>query len=102
MTESFEVVDDAEQRRFVYRERDAEAELAYRVKGERLVLVHTSVPEALSGRGIGGRLVRAAVDRAAATGETIAPWCPFARRWLERHPDEAATVAIDWSPPPQP
>lgn len=102
MTEPLEVVDDTEQHRFVYREDDAEAELAYRVDGERLVLVHTGVPDELGGRGIGGRLVRAAVDRAAKTGETIAPWCPYARRWLERHPDETAAVAIDWSPPPQP
>lgn len=102
MTEPIEVIDDTEQHRFVYREPDGEAELAYRVHGGRLVLIHTSVPEALSGRGIGGRLVRAAVDRAATTGETIAPWCQYARRWLERHPDEAAAIAIDWSPPPRP
>lgn len=72
------------------------AELVYRVEGERLVLVHTGVPDELEGHGIGGRLVRAAVARAAAEGLTIVPNCPFARSWLERHPDEAAAVTIDW------
>jgi uncharacterized protein len=73
------------------------AELIYRTRAGRLVLVHTEVPDALSGRGLGGDLVRAAIDKAAAAGMTIVPLCPFARGWLERHPDKAARVPIDWS-----
>lgn len=99
MSEATEIVEDTQEQRFVYREDGMEGELAYRVNGGRLILAHTEVPEALGGRGVGGRLVRAAVDRAAARGETVVPWCPFARAWLERHPDEAARVTVDWSPP---
>lgn len=73
-----------------------EAELVYRREGDRLVLVHTGVPEELGGRGLGGVLVRAALDRAVAEGLTLVPECPFARAWLEKHPDEAASAAIDW------
>ena len=51
----------------------------------RLILVHTEVPEHLAGRGIGGSLVRAALDRAASDHLTIVPRCPFARRWLKNH-----------------
>ena len=76
------------------------AELVYTLEPHRLVLVHTEVPDALGGRGIGGRLVRAAVDKAAAGGMTIVPWCTFARRWLTDHPDVASTVTIDWETPP--
>ncbi|MGE3621367.1 MAG: GNAT family N-acetyltransferase [Acidimicrobiia bacterium] len=94
------VVDDAEHHRFRYVEDGAEAKLVYRTDGDRLILVHTEVPETLGGRGIGGRLVRAAVDRAEASGETVLPWCPYARRWLETHPRDAARIAIDWSDPP--
>jgi predicted GNAT family acetyltransferase len=72
------------------------AELVYQRVGDRLVLVHTEVPEALGGRGLGGVLVRAALDAAAREGLTIVPECPFARRWLEGHPDEAARVTIEW------
>jgi hypothetical protein len=24
------------------------------------------------------------------------PLCPFARSWLEKHPDEIGAVSIDW------
>ncbi|MBF6555593.1 MAG: N-acetyltransferase [Acidimicrobiales bacterium] len=47
-----------------------------------MVLIHTEVPEELAGHGVGGRLVRASLDRAAREGLTIVPLCPFARRWL--------------------
>ena len=73
-----------------------EAELVYRLRGDRLVLIHTGVPEELGGRGLGGVLVKAALARAVAEGLTLVPECPFARAWLEKNPDEAATVAIDW------
>jgi len=72
------------------------AELIYHRNGDRLALIHTEVPEELERHGIGGRLVTAAVDRAAGEGLTIVPYCPFARRWLERHSDVADRVAIDW------
>jgi len=74
----------------------------YRRNGDRLILVHTGVPAELAGRGVGGQLVRAAVERAAAEGLTVVPWCPYARKWLEDHPDAAAAVTVDWEAPPQP
>ena len=70
--------------------------LVYRDRRGLLALIHTEVPETLEGQGIGGRLVTAAVDRAAREGLTIVPLCPFARDWLERHPDVAGRVTIDW------
>jgi predicted GNAT family acetyltransferase len=72
------------------------AELVYRQHGKRLVLIHTEVPSGLGGRGLGGALVAAALERAEREGLTVVPLCPFARTWLERHPDAAAKVTIDW------
>jgi predicted GNAT family acetyltransferase len=72
------------------------AELVYERDGDQLVLVHTGVPDALEGRGIGGLLVRAAIDVAEREHLVVVPKCPFARGWLERHPDVAARVRIDW------
>ena len=98
--DSADVISDDNGRRFVYRENSTEAELKFRLNGKRLVLVHTEVPPSLSGRGVGGRLVRAAVERARTNGETIVPVCPFAHNWLRDHADEVADITIDWSEPP--
>jgi predicted GNAT family acetyltransferase len=73
---------------------DDVAELDYHRHGDRLTLLHTEVPDAFEGQGVGGQLVRAALEYAEAEGLTIVPSCPFARSWLERHPDEAARVSV--------
>ena len=91
-----EVVDDAGGEHFTLTEDGHTAELVYHLNGKRLVLIHTEVPEPLEGRGIGGRLVQAALARARAEGLTIVPNCPFARSWLERHPDAVEGIDIAW------
>lgn len=100
MNDTPDVVDEPDHHRFRATEDGVDAQLVYRTENQHLVLVHTEVPDALGGRGVGGRLVRAAVERAKRTGETVVPWCPFARRWLREHADVAAEITIDWSRPP--
>jgi predicted GNAT family acetyltransferase len=90
------VVDNTHLHRFELTEDGHTAELVYRLECDRLRLVHTEVPEELGGRGLGGVLVRAAIDRAEAEGLTIIPDCPFARGWLEKHPGDTAKIAIAW------
>ncbi|HEY1650573.1 MAG TPA: GNAT family N-acetyltransferase [Acidimicrobiales bacterium] len=99
-TDDVEVVDVPAENRLVVRGPDAEAELVYHLNGNRFVLIHTEVPEAWSGRGIGGRLVRAALARARAEHLIVVPWCPFARRWLKEHPDGAGGVDVDYKTQP--
>lgn len=93
---SDDVIDNQGQSRFEATVDGHLAELVYRRNGNRLVLIHTEVPAELEGRGLGGRLVTAAIAEAAADGLTVVPLCPFARSWLERHPDAAAKAAVDW------
>jgi len=96
-----EVVDATDEGRFVIRgDGGGEAELIYRIEGDRLELIHTRVPDEWGGRGIGGRLVRAALQRARSEHLTVVPWCPFAGRWLHDHPEEATGLVIDWETPP--
>lgn len=43
----------------------------------------------MEGLGIGGRLVREALDDVRAQGLQVLPICPFVQAWLARHPDYA-------------
>lgn len=95
------VTDNKAESRFELTTDGALAELIYRRRANRLVLMHTEVPRQFEGHGIGGTLVQAAVDRAASEGLTVVPLCPFARKWLERHPEAAGTVNVDWGEPPE-
>src|SRR5215472_8618231 len=99
MSDPDKVIDNTAESKFELAA-DDDARLEYRRRADRLVLVHTEVPETLEGHGIGGKLVQAAVDRAIRDGLTVVPLCPFARAWLERHPETASIVTIDWGPPP--
>ena len=96
MSDAVPVTDNQAESRFEISDGGYLAELRYHRNGNRLVLIHTEVPEELEGRGFGGKLVVAAIDRAAREGLTIVPFCPFARGWLERHSDVADRAAIDW------
>jgi uncharacterized protein len=99
MSDDQPVTDNQAESRFELSVDGRLAELPYRRNGKRLVLIHTEVPKELEGRGLGGTLVAAAVDRAAREGLTVVPLCPFARGWLQRHPDAASrAAAIDWGP----
>jgi predicted GNAT family acetyltransferase len=97
-----EVRHDTGANRFVIEDGGVEAELLYRKRAGRMILIHTEVPDVLARRGIGGRLVGAALADARAEHLTIVPWCPFARRWIADHPSEAKDVSIDWDTPPPP
>lgn len=96
MTDTSQITDHPEDSKLEYTADGHRAELRYRLRGNRLVIVHTAVPPELEGHGIGGTLVAAALARAAQQDLTVVPLCPFARQWLQRHPDAAAAVTIDW------
>ena len=88
------VVDNEAEERFEIELDGRLAQLAYDLDDGNLTLIHTEVPTELEGHGIGGQLVTAAIDRAVREGLTIVPRCPFARGWLQRHPDIAGRAAI--------
>ncbi|MEV0093880.1 GNAT family N-acetyltransferase [Streptomyces sp. NPDC050738] len=60
-----------------------------------LVAVHTVVEPAHEGKGVAGSLVRELYATAAREGLAVAPLCPYAAKWAERHPDEAPAAPPD-------
>jgi uncharacterized protein len=53
----------------------------------RIVLTHTVVPEALSGRGIAGEIVKCALDHARDRNLTVVPQCAYVAAYIKRHPE---------------
>lgn len=54
-----------------------------------LVFTHTEIDPRFEGQGVGGTLVRAALDDVRAQGLLALPTCPFVEAWMARHPDYA-------------
>lgn len=69
------------------------AVLTYAEQNGKLYLLHTQVPEAMEGHGIGSALVKSAMEYARQKEVKVVPFCPFARAWLHRHPGYDEMVA---------
>ncbi len=93
-----EVVDEPDQDRFAVHVEGGVAELRYRARAARLLLVHTEVPDQFEGMGIGSALVTAGIDRARREHLTLVPHCRFAAAWIRRHPAAVEGVDIAWPP----
>lgn len=64
----------------------------YRLAPGRIVFVHTEIKDAFRGRGLGGELVRGALDAARRRRLAVIPECPFIRSWIAQHPDHVDLV----------
>ncbi len=64
-----------------------------RAGGGRIALLHTEVPEALSGQGVGSKLVRGVLEALHAEGAKVVPRCEFVAAYVERHPEYRDMVA---------
>jgi uncharacterized protein len=83
-----EVVDVAEWNRFEIGIDGRRAGLAaYRLSAGEITFTHTEIDDAFAGQGLGGVLVRGALDTARARGLAVLPSCPFVRAWIAKHPD---------------
>ncbi|HVU00570.1 MAG TPA: GNAT family N-acetyltransferase [Polyangiaceae bacterium] len=81
------VVDAVERSRFELAVDGAVAFSKYRRDGNVVTFIHTEVPEALEGRGIGSALAKGALDLVREKGERVIPKCPFIRSYIEKHPE---------------
>jgi hypothetical protein len=82
-----EVDDNTATSRFEMAGGGAVAFVEYTLAGDRIVLTHTEVPEALSGQGIGSKLVRGTLDALRGSGLKVVPRCGFVAAYVERHPE---------------
>jgi hypothetical protein len=81
------VRDNAAQHRFELEIDGHTANLYYRIEPGVITLVHTEVPPALGGRGVGSTLVRGALDAIRAKGLKVIAKCPFVAAYMGKHPE---------------
>jgi predicted GNAT family acetyltransferase len=87
------VVDNADEARFEIREGGEVAGfVTYRRKENEISFLHVEMDGRFRGQGVGGRLVRAALDEARARELAVLPYCPFVRGWMVEHPEYADLV----------
>jgi predicted GNAT family acetyltransferase len=63
--------------------------------GDRIVFIHTVVPEALEGHGIAGKMAHFALEDARARHLAVILLCPFVAGYIRRHLEYADLVPPD-------
>ena len=82
-----QVIHLPEQNRFEIRVDSLVAELTYSLRGDTILFLHTGVPSALEGQGVGAELAKAGLEYARANGLKIKSLCSFVSAYLKRHPE---------------
>lgn len=93
---SDDVTDNADRSRFEIAVDGRRAGFAaYRRHDDVLDFTHTEIDDEFEGRGLGSRLIRAALDQVRDRGEHILPHCPFVAAFVEKHPEYVELVPED-------
>jgi predicted GNAT family acetyltransferase len=82
-----EVSNNEARHRYELSEAGETAFAVYQVEGNRVLFTHTVVPEALEGKGVGSRLVAAALDDVRARRLKAVPLCAFVEHYFDKHPE---------------
>jgi uncharacterized protein len=82
-----DVRNNAAQNRFELDVDGHQAVAYYRMTPGVITFIHTEVPQELSGRGIGTKLIRSALDMVRAQGLKVVPQCPFVSAFMGKHPE---------------
>jgi predicted GNAT family acetyltransferase len=84
-----DVTDNQAQHRFELAVDDHIATSQYSLKDGVIAFMHTEVPEALAGKGIGSKLIKGALDQVRGRGLKVVALCPFVKAYIEKHADYA-------------
>ena len=83
----YTLIDNQEKNQYEFHIEGHIAKIEYKLKGERIYLIHTEVPKAIGGRGIGSMLVKRVLEDIQDRGLNLVPLCPFVAAYLKEHPE---------------
>lgn len=89
MTNQDNVYDNKAESRFELHVAGETAIAAYEREDGVIRFTHTVVPEAIEGRGVGSRLIQAALAGARAEHLKVVPQCRFVAAYIAKHPESA-------------
>ena len=69
--------------------------IEYKIMGNKIFLTHTEVPHELEGKGVGSKIVKAALAEVESRGLKLIPLCPFVASYIKRHPEWERILAAD-------
>lgn len=87
------VVLNQSDKRFEYRKNGHLAVIEYEIKGDRLLLLSTQVPEAISGQGVGSELIKQSFQLIENMDLKVIPVCSFVQNWLAKNPEKQHLTA---------
>jgi predicted GNAT family acetyltransferase len=67
----------------------------YRLADDRIIFVHTVVPESAEGQGFGSALAEAGLAYARQHGLQVVPHCAFIAGYIARHPEHQDLLQAD-------
>ena len=88
----YNVTDNTDKQQFEIHSEGEIAFLVYRFYKNDIALMHTEVPKALEGKGVGTALVQYAFQYAKDHSKSIIVYCPFVAAYLKRHPELKSMV----------
>ena len=89
-----EVKDNPALNRFEMEANGETAFVTYRLTKSAIVLIHTEVPKALEGHGIGSALAKGVLDLLRARNLKAAVGCPFIAAYIRKHPEYEDVLAV--------
>ena len=88
MSEQPQVRENAAKHRFEIWLGDERAGMTlYQGEGQTLQFVHTEIDGRFEGKGLASILIREALDTVRARGVSVLPYCPFVKRFIQKHPE---------------
>ncbi len=85
--EIYTVINNEIELQFEIHAADEVAYLEYRFYKKDIALMHTVVPDSLSGKGMASALAHHALEWAKEHGKPVMVYCPFVAAYLKRHPE---------------
>jgi predicted GNAT family acetyltransferase len=96
MTETPEVTLNEKAHRFEAKLEGETALTEFNLLRDTMVVLHTEVPPAFEGRGVGSRLAKATLGYAREHGLKVKPICPFVSAYIQKHPEWQDLVHEDF------